>query len=238
MNINDLIKLNRGGEHISYNDLTDMLGLPREYAESQVGSGINFDFLNPTVEMIDISDISRSLWNIPRFNGHLNSYWSNGGEGRSFKDINLHWSVWHHAILVYRLVSETYNMPEFGLEALHHDSSEAYTGDIISPLKNLSLLRFVVKAIENGIEQCIAEKFGLQYPWPKVIKDADRLAQSIEAAMFKDNPADFLFVPGFEMTTYYSNMVWEVSHLPESYMSELTYKLMEERRPPVSRMVA
>jgi uncharacterized protein len=67
--------------------------------------------------MIDSLDISISLWYNIRFNGHLGA----------------HFSVWHHS-LIGSYMADT---PHQKMEALLHDVSEAYTGDITLPMKEM-----------------------------------------------------------------------------------------------------
>lgn len=54
--------------------------------------------------------------------------------------------------------------------ALLHDATEAYLPDVISPLKPL-LLGFT--EMEQRLGKVIAEKFGLPWPEPAEVKDAD-----------------------------------------------------------------
>ena len=72
-----------------------------------------------------------------------------------------------HSVLVSRLVPE-----RLALTGLLHDASEAFTGDIAKPLKELIGPAF--KDIEKSIEKAIAKHFGLEYPFPKEIKIADQ----------------------------------------------------------------
>ncbi|MFA3778625.1 HD family hydrolase [Yersinia sp. 1652 StPb PI] len=98
---------------------------------------LHFDYANPKESSISINDIAQALSNECRFAGHLPNFYS----------------VAEHSWLVSQLVS-----PEFALEALLHDASEAYCKDIPSPLKRL-LPDY--KGIERGIDLVIRSKFGL-----------------------------------------------------------------------------
>ena len=53
-----------------------------------------------------------------------------------------------------------------------HDASEAFTGDVAKPLKELIGPTF--KDIEDSIEKAIAEHFNLPYPFPEEVKVADK----------------------------------------------------------------
>ena len=56
------------------------------------------------------------------------------------------------------------------LEALFHDASEAYMCDMPSPLKKLCP---DYKVIEARVSKAIAERFGLMFPWPDNVIQAD-----------------------------------------------------------------
>ncbi len=109
---------------------------------------------------IDIEDIIHSLSAIGRFNGHTPRLYS----------------VAEHSMLVARIVS-----PEHRLGALLHDAAEAYTGDMISPIKSNS--GRIYKSLEKRIERAIEQHFGVQIDTPQ-IKRADLIALYIEAVTF------------------------------------------------------
>lgn len=134
---------------------------------SMMGSGKTFSFSNPLPEDVDVNDIAHSLVRIPRWNGHMKHY--------------SHWSVLHHSLMVYYLLKHFYPESPFLLEALLHDASEAYTGDMPGPLKKL--IREAYKPIEHQIEKVIAIHCRAQWPWAPVIKEMDLLSQDIEGFM-------------------------------------------------------
>lgn len=112
-------------------------------------SGRYFDFLNPKPEAIDIHDIATALSRMPRFTGHTTEFYS----------------VAQHSVEVSRLVP-----PGHALAGLLHDASEAYMGDLASPLKQLVP---DYKAIEKRVERAICARFGLAFPLDPCIKRAD-----------------------------------------------------------------
>jgi len=116
---------------------------------------------------IDIVDIAHSLSNLCRFNGH----------SRKFYSVAQH-SCWVAA----------HCPPEYKLEGLLHDAAEAYIGDVTRPLKQL--LGEPYKQLEQSIELAIALRFGLTYPWPDSVKDADNLACRCEQITFWDGTTD------------------------------------------------
>ena len=107
-----------------------------------------------TAEDVNIHDIAYALSNIARFCGQLPFY-----------------SVAKHSINVARLVPE-----ELKISALLHDASEAYIGDVITPVKkNLPDYR----ELEHRIMNLIAVKFKIVLDHP-VIKQADTLCLQLE----------------------------------------------------------
>jgi 5'-deoxynucleotidase YfbR-like HD superfamily hydrolase len=120
----------------------------------RTNSGIYFNLLEPTVEMIDINDIAHALSNLPRFGGHLHTTYS----------------VAQHSVMVMNTL-DLFGHQDILLEGLMHDASEAYLMDLPSPIK--ALLPDYYK-MEDRICKVIAEKFNLQYPWPEPVKKADK----------------------------------------------------------------
>jgi hypothetical protein len=123
-------------------------------------SGGYLDYDQPTADQIDVVDIARALSQMCRFNGHTERFYS----------------VAEHALLCESLVP--------GLGTLHHDSHEAYLGDIPTPLKQ-HLIGW--KGLTKRIDQAVADAFG--FPVSTMteadVKWADRMALRIEAYELK-----------------------------------------------------
>ncbi len=107
-------------------------------------SGKKFYFLNPTPDTICVEDIAHSLSRLCRFNGHIKQ----------------HYSVAQHSVLCSCLVAD-----EFKLAALFHDASEAYVGDLVSPLKRLLAQSqdrhgIAYEDVERDILNAVASRFG------------------------------------------------------------------------------
>jgi 5'-deoxynucleotidase YfbR-like HD superfamily hydrolase len=136
-------------------------------------TGRKFNILNPSFEMIDIRDIAKGLAYKPHFSGFSPKFFS----------------IAEHSLAVEEMIAlidkDNYHAR---LEALLHDASEAYTGDMIKPIKNL-LPNFVM--IEKKIQSTIFSKYGIQ---PKSydldIKPTDNRIQDIEAMAFYRKDAD------------------------------------------------
>jgi uncharacterized protein len=108
------------------------------------------------VEDIDIRDIAHALALTCRFNGHCRMFYS----------------VAEHSVLVSNLCP-----PEFALEALLHDASEAYLGDVPTPLKRQWP---EYRIAEERAQATIAKCFGLPEAISQAVHDADASALQIE----------------------------------------------------------
>lgn len=113
-------------------------------------SGRFFDILKPEEYEYDINEIAHALSNLCRYTGHTNGFYS----------------VAEHSVLVSRLVPD-----DLALCGLLHDASECFLGDVSSPLKQL-LPEY--RSIENRVEKAIANYFGIPFPYPPEIKEADK----------------------------------------------------------------
>ncbi|WP_313104939.1 phosphohydrolase [Stutzerimonas nitrititolerans] len=119
-------------------------------------TGRRFDLLMPKASQVTTLDIAHALANICRFNGHTSR----------------HYSVAQHSLLVASIVPA-----EHQLAALLHDTTEAYVGDMVRPLKAL-LPDY--SSIENGIWLAICERFNLEPELPACIHEADMVALATE----------------------------------------------------------
>ena len=117
-------------------------------------SGRLIDIFNLSEDEIKIEDISFSLSNIARFGGQVPFY-----------------SVARHSIYVSKLLPQ-----ELKLSGLLHDASEAYIGDMISPIKNL--MKDYLD-MERAVTDVISRKWHLDAK-NESVKDADRKALEYE----------------------------------------------------------
>lgn len=111
--------------------------------------GSYFNFLHPDKSKITIEDIAHALSHVCRFNGHTRHFYS----------------VAQHSVHCSEIVA-----PEYAMQALLHDATEAYLGDVTTPLKQL-LDNYAT--LESMAWSAIAKTFGLPYHLDKSVKAAD-----------------------------------------------------------------
>lgn len=128
-------------------------------------SGIEFNLLAPTPDMIRIEDIAHALSHMPRFAGHTREFYS----------------VAQHTLLVTDLVAGLGGIDRWRERvAMLHDAAEAYVLDVPTPLK--AQLRAYVE-IEYSVRTAIFDRFEVYWPHhdlPSAVKVADKIALSIE----------------------------------------------------------
>lgn len=134
-------------------------------------SGYDFDVTNPDESMISIEEIAHCLAYQCRYNGHIPA-------GKFL-------SVAEHSVIVCERVQRddvgvSSNLP---LVALLHDAAEAYTGDIIKPIKNIFP---EIREIEKGVQDAIYKKFGLEVSAnvAQAVKTADLRVGELERMYF------------------------------------------------------
>lgn len=134
-------------------------------------SGIKVNLHYPKPEMIHILDIACGLSKICRFGGQVNTFYS----------------VAQHSMLVAAMAPE-----HLKKEALLHDATEAYLGDVIKPLKEA--IGEIYHNFESLFTAAISQHFNidLEGTYDK-IKVYDRMALELEhEALHKSNPGPLL----------------------------------------------
>ncbi len=119
-------------------------------------SGVEVNLLDPDPSSIHLVDIANSLARQCRYNGHVYGFLS----------------VAEHSMRVARILRGQGHTDLVVATGLLHDASEAYLGDMIGPLKHLPQLS-LFREIEGRFELAIAQRFGLLYPTPSEVKEAD-----------------------------------------------------------------
>jgi hypothetical protein len=127
----------------------------------QTYSGLRFNILAPQQNQITIEDIAHALSMQCRFTGHT----------------MFHYSVAQHSVLASTVVP-----PRFAFEALLHDASEAFIGDMSRPLKHFTKAGQEYLLIEANIEQAIQKKFNLPASMSAEVKAADNAMLYTEKA--------------------------------------------------------
>ncbi|MBA8881631.1 hypothetical protein [Phyllobacterium myrsinacearum] len=104
----------------------------------------------------------------------------NGATQHPIFRTKIFYSVAEHSVYVSLYLEKELGLPQYALEGLFHDGSEAYNGDLIRPLKYDELFRAPFKIVEDLNEHAGAEALNLIYPYPKEIKIADEAVTAAE----------------------------------------------------------
>ena len=137
-------------------------------------SGAMFNYNDPASSGVTIDDIASALSNICRFSGHLPRFYS----------------VAQHAVNASLIVA-----PGHEKAALLHDTAEAFTNDLPTPLK---VALPVFKDLEVSIESAMSQRFGFEYPLSAEIKLADLQMLKIEKEHIKGCNAHWAVLDGVE----------------------------------------
>jgi hypothetical protein len=126
-------------------------------------SGAMFNYNKPEESDVTIEDIATALSNVCRFSGHLPRFYS----------------VAQHLVNASRIVSE-----QNAFTALMHDTAEAFTNDLPTPLK---WALPIFKELETKIEAAMGKKFGFEFPYPDEVKKADTQMLLLEKTYVKED---------------------------------------------------
>lgn len=133
----------------------------------QTYTGGKFYVLEPEKTDFNVQDIAHALSNICRFGGHTRKFYS----------------VAQHSVMVSSIVKSLGGTPLEQLWALMHDATEAYMGDVPTPLKG-TLEGY--REREDALMLIIADRLsvpahGEASLLPAKVKKADRIALVTEA---------------------------------------------------------
>jgi 5'-deoxynucleotidase YfbR-like HD superfamily hydrolase len=141
-----------------------------DFYNGKVGthSGRLINLYDPDPDDFNIRDIALGLSNLNRFNGQTRPGYN----------------VAQHSVHVARMFEKL--DPKLRLGALLHDAHEAYTGDIVRPIKGMPELKMPIREIEDRVTIAIFLRFGIfgdvsLIPFPDEIKVADDLVLAREA---------------------------------------------------------
>lgn len=138
----------------------------------QTYTGKQYWPIDPRPEDVCIEDIAHALSNLCRYAGHCTKFYS----------------VAEHSVYVSLIVP-----PEYALQALLHDATEAYIVDVPRPLK-----RWIkgYADIEEMNWHAIAECFGLPVQMHQSVKDADNAVLLAEKEyIMGPQPAPWAHIP-------------------------------------------
>jgi hypothetical protein len=140
-------------------------------------TGRRFFPLDPRVEDVDIRDIAHSLALQTRWMGHCKTFYS----------------IASHCLACAR-IAEKLEQPAVVMHwALMHDAAEAYTSDIVRPIKRrlgfvtgnahdtLMTGLYPYKTFEGNMLRLIAERFDLPWPIPEMVTTIDNRMLVTEA---------------------------------------------------------
>ena len=131
-------------------------------------TGRKFWPLNPRPEDIHIQDIAHALSLKNRYAGHTRKFYSVAQHSHhiALQLLNGSWSMENMALVLWGLL---------------HDASEAYLGDIVSPIKpHVSICGEPYKTVEERLLKMIIEKYNLEWPEPPEVKAVDILIRNNE----------------------------------------------------------
>ena len=126
-------------------------------------SGKRFNPLDASADDIDVLDIAHHLSNVCRYGGACKEFYS----------------VAQHSVICSWLGSDA----DTNRWLLMHDASEAYIGDVISPLK-MSYHYDIFREIEDRLMAVICERFELPITQPEEVHEIDILVRHTEMRDF------------------------------------------------------
>lgn len=137
-----------------------------------------FTTSNLKERFVDLNEIAWALFNIRRWNGHTNEpHITVGQHSLAVAEVILHygrgWDISDK--ITTKLV----------LQALLHDAVEAFTGDIIAPVKPLMGRR--IADVERALEGWIFHGLGAKLPIDPIVHNADALVGFAEARLLFDH---------------------------------------------------
>lgn len=146
-------------------------------------SGAYMDYTHPERSGATIGDIGHALSNVCRFAGHLPRFYP----------------VAQHVVNVSRVVKAMGGDRAEQFEGLMHDTAEAFTNDLPTPLKAAFP---IFKELEVRIEAAMSQKFGFGFPYCDRVKRADLVLLGLEKVHVKGCTADWACLDGIDFEQY------------------------------------
>ena len=163
-------------------------------------NGLYVDPIHMTDGDINFEDIANSLAKICRFGGHIDNFYS----------------VAQHSVLVSQCVEYMveegvwdlghWNLKDVLLQALFHDGSEAYLGDMLGPNKKYFFINTgsitdpilkTYKAVETHVQNLIYSSLALPVEEHYTVHLADKTVLQVEGRHLKGNISDQLWDLGY-----------------------------------------
>ena len=145
-------------------------------SQTKTFSGKTFDFENFSKEDIRLDDICHHLSLICRFGGAIDRFYSVLDHSLFCDDIWCSTKIDENV--------RDYDLLRMRVLLLLHDAHEAYTGDVIRPLKALIP---GIDVIQANLDDCIFRSFGIKPPSDserKQIREIDDIALVSEARLY------------------------------------------------------
>jgi hypothetical protein len=118
-------------------------------------SGRYIDLANPSPDDVDIRDIAGALSKICRFGAQVERFYS----------------VAEHSVHCALVAIQDGLPPDGVLAVLMHDAAEAYTGDMVKPLK---IMMPDFRKVEDAVEAAIASRFAIDFArWKAKTREID-----------------------------------------------------------------
>lgn len=146
-------------------------------------SGAYMNYHKPEESKATIEDLGHALSNVCRFSGHLPRFYS----------------VAQHLVNTAAVLKEMGCGPSLMYAGLMHDTAEAFTNDLPTPLK-AAFPPF--KELEVKIETAMAERFSFMYPLPPQVKLADAIMLGLEKEFVKKCDANWACLEGVDYLPY------------------------------------
>lgn len=170
--------------------------------------------MDPRPDEVKLHDIAHALSNICRFGGHTNEFYS----------------VAQHSVIVSQKMQPIY---KHGMYGLLHDGSEAYIGDVVTPIKRMDLMDSYCR-VEHMLQGIVYEGFHLQPIVPRVIfEELEYVDQRVLHTEKRDllKPKDW----GYEIQPYEETIV---PLLPKDAYVLFMDRFMELKKMPLPTFIS
>lgn len=194
----------------------------------QTFTGKKFHVLEPQEDDFDIRDIAHALSLMNRYTGHTRVAYSVAEHS-----VRVMWCV--QGIIMDEIEKATgpdrlwepaavEHLHRTMLAALLHDASEAYLNDIARPIKMIPEMQFY-RDLEKGLEVVVARKWGLTFPWPRVVKRADEILLVTEKRdLMGPSPSDWVIRESPLKETIFP---WSAEKAERTFLNE--YRILMDR---------